>query len=272
MESRGRIHGFEAVTLLKVDDEAQHELGGPANRSFESAWRTRFEEFAENRDDDAGIAGWSSAGLDARVRQFLCAWMRPRPGGRWLDAGCGAGTYTRILQGQGLRVIGTDYSLPTLRKATQRDSGVTSYAVADVRRLPFGNASFDGVLCLGVMQALSQSDEAVRALVAVVRPGGEVWVDALNRWCLVNLYDTFRRRIRGRRMHLRYESSRNLISLMRSSGVANLHLHWLPLLPARLKRLQRWVERPLARAFLRFVPFAGLLLCHSFIVSGKRSA
>ena len=39
----------------------------PGNDTFEQAWRSRFEEFASLRDDDAGIAGWSSAGLDARV-------------------------------------------------------------------------------------------------------------------------------------------------------------------------------------------------------------
>ena len=36
--------------------------------SFESKWRERFEEFAELRDDDAGIAGWSPSGLETRFR------------------------------------------------------------------------------------------------------------------------------------------------------------------------------------------------------------
>lgn len=237
---------------------------------FESAWRERFGEFAEERDDDAGIAGWSRAGLEARVRQFLARWTRPRAGTCWLDAGCGAGTYTRILRDQGLNVIGTDYSLPTLRKALHREPGPARYAVADVRRLPFADSTFDGVLCLGVTQALSRSDDAVRALASVTRRGGEVWIDALNRWCLVNLFDALRRRLQGRPMHLRYESPRRLVALMRASGIGNLRLHWLPLLPARLKGAQRWVERPAARWFFRFVPLAGLLLCHSFIVRGER--
>ena len=245
---------------------------GAADEAFESRWRARFREFAEEREDDAGIAGWSRAGLDARVRQFLQVRTRPRAGTCWLDAGCGAGTYTRILRDQGLVPVGTDYSFPTLRKAMQRETGPAMYATADVRCLPFADATFDGVLCFGVMQALSRSDEAVDTLARVTRPGGEVWVDALNRWCIVNLYDIVRRRVQGRRMHLRYESPRVMKQLMRSSGLREVRLHWLPLLPGRFKGAQHWVETPLARWVFRFVPFAGLLLCHSFIVVGMRQA
>jgi hypothetical protein len=60
--------------------------------------------------------------------------------------------------------------------------------------------------------------------------------------------------------------------LMRRAGLGDIRLHWLPLLPGRLKGLQHWVESPAARWIFRFVPFAGLLLCHSFIVTGRRPA
>lgn len=237
---------------------------------FEAAWRTRFEEFAEERDDDAGIAGWSRTGLEVRVRRFLEAWTPSSARTRWLDAGCGAGTYSHILSRHGFEVVGADYSLLTLRKAKLRYEASVRYAVADVRYLPFRDGTFDGVLCFGVMQALAESGEAVRALASVVRPGGEVWIDALNRWCLVHVYDTLRRRLRRRPMHLRYESSAMLQRLMRSHGLERVRLHWLPILPARLQRFQGLIEGPAARWVFRFVPFAGLLFCHSLIVTGER--
>ena len=237
---------------------------------FEARWRSRFEEFAEARDDDAGIAGWSVAGLDARVRQFRALWRPPPRGQQWLDAGCGAGTYSRLLQAHGLAVVGTDYSLPTLRHALRRTVEGIVYVVADVRRLPFRPASFDGALCLGVTQALAQSDEAVAALAGVVKPGGEVWIDALNRWCVHNAADLARRRLTHRRIHLRYEAPGTLLRLMRDAGFRDVRLHWLPLLPSRLKAFQGLLEGPLARTVLRFVPFAGRLLSHSFVVCGTR--
>jgi ubiquinone/menaquinone biosynthesis C-methylase UbiE len=240
------------------------------DEGFEAAWRSRFQEFAEAKDDDAGIAGWSPTGLDARVRRFAGVWQPPARGGRWLDAGCGAGTYSRMLSLRGLEVLGADYSLPTLLKAKVRGTEPIAFAVADVRHLPFRDASFDGALCFGVMQALSRSDEAVGALAAVVKPGGEVWIDALNAWCVPNLLTVLRRRIRGQPRHLRYESPKALKQIMREQGLERVALYWLPILPAKLQRFQGWVETPVARWLLRYVPFAGLLASHSFILSGER--
>jgi SAM-dependent methyltransferase len=238
---------------------------------FETSWRNRFAEFAESSDDDAGIAGWSRSGLDARVRRFERLWKSGAGSGRWLDAGCGAGTYSRMLSRQGLEVVGADYSLPTLMKAKARSIEPVALAVADVRRLPFREGSFDGVLCFGVMQALARSDEAVESLVTVVKPGGAVWIDALNKWCIANLVTVARRRMRGQAMHLRYESPATIKRLLRSQGLERVRLHWLPLLPGKLQRFQPWIETRLARALLRLVPFLGLLVSHSFIVSGERS-
>ena len=94
---------------------------------FEEKWRRRFERYAVSSNDDAGIAGWSESGLAARFRQFTRAWRHEHrestPTGQWLDAGCGAGTYTRYLLSQRLNVIAVDYSEPTTRKARTRSPG-----------------------------------------------------------------------------------------------------------------------------------------------------
>jgi len=250
---------------------AAHAPGTPSKgRQFEAAWRARFAEFADESDDDAGIAGWSRSGLEARVRRFAGLWTPPPEGARWLDAGCGAGTYARMLSRHGLEVVGADYSFPTLLKAKVRGSEPIAYANADVRNLPFRSASFDGVLCFGVVQALARSDDAVRSLVAAVRPGGQVWIDALNRWCIANAITIGRRRLKGEAMHLRYESPATMKRLMRAEGLQRVRLHWLPILPAALQRFQPWIEGRVARWIFRFVPLVGALVSHSFIVSGER--
>ena len=89
-------------------------------RSFEKLWRKRFENFAAQAEDDAGIAGWSPTGLDARLRKFKEIWYSNDQFSskkKWLDAGCGAGTYSRFIVKQGGEVVGLDYSLPSLQKA-----------------------------------------------------------------------------------------------------------------------------------------------------------
>jgi SAM-dependent methyltransferase len=238
---------------------------------FEHQWRERFEEFASLRDDDAGIAGWSSTGLEARVRRFRALWIRPgNAGGRWLDAGCGAGTYTRILLDARQDVVGVDYSSVTLRKAATRNLKGASFVAADVRFLPFRAGTFEGALCLGVTQALAESGGAIRSLGATLKPGGDVWLDALNGWCVIHVWGRLRRRMRGKPRHLRYESPWRMKRLLRECGFDDVQLHWMPIAPGGSPALQRVAESPVTTWLLRWIPLAGPLLSHAFILKGTK--
>ncbi|MCZ7566034.1 MAG: class I SAM-dependent methyltransferase [Burkholderiales bacterium] len=263
--------GQSGVVPVNRRTEATNRAGpsGPG-RSFEDQWRRRFQAFAEQRDDDAGIAGWSASGLDARLRRFARLLGPQQPAERWLDAGCGAGTYTRLLLEKGLCVTGIDYSVPSLVKARARSPVDVSYAAADVRRLPFRPETFDGVVCFGVMQALADATPALRELGGLVRPGGEIWVDALNRTCVVNAYEILRRRFSGRPQHLRYESAAKLKAELSAAGFVRIVRHWMPIVPARWPKLQRLAETPLVGWALRRVPLLGALSCHGFILHGER--
>jgi len=250
------------------------DVGQRSDRSgrgqFEASWRARFEEFAAGRDDDAGIAGWTASGLDARMRKFVGLWKAGRSPGHWLDAGCGAGTYTRLLQSEGAAAVGVDYSLPTILKAQARSPRGIAFVVGDVRQLPFPPASFDGVLCFGVMQALGDAAPAIRELAGQVAPAGQLWIDALNRWCAVHAWELLRRRIEGRPIHLRYESPRAIRRIMATCGLANISIHWMPIVPARWPRLQRIVEGSVAQWVFAHIPLVGPFVCHAFIVCAER--
>jgi ubiquinone/menaquinone biosynthesis C-methylase UbiE len=237
---------------------------------FEESWRRRFTEFATRRDDDAGIAGWSESGLDARFRQFVALWQRSGHGKCWLDAGCGAGTYSRFVASQGGEVVGLDYCLPAVEKAKVRDTWNCQWIVADVTRLPFQPGGFDGVLCFGVMQALVESEPAVRELAAQVKPGGEVWIDVLNSACIANMGQRLYRRWRGKPMHLRYESPQRIKQVMQHANFADVQIRWIPIAPARLKWLQPLFETNIVRALLHRVPLLGTALSHSCLLIGIR--
>lgn len=237
---------------------------------FEEQWRTRFEEFADLCDDDAGIAGWTTTGLDARLRRFLALWRPGEPGGRWLDAGCGAGTYTRVLLRNGHDVVSVDYSMPTLRKATRRGLEGAVFAVADVRELPFRQEQFDGALCFGVTQALASSDTALRELARLLKPGGELWIDALNGRCLVHAFGELQRRALGEPSRLRYESPLRLRRLVEECGLTDVQLYWMPIMPARNRHLQQFVESPRVAWILAHIPLIGLLISHGCIVHARK--
>ena len=237
--------------------------------SFEQAWRQRFTEFAEANEDDAGIAGWSESGLAVRLKRFGKLMEGRVLLGHWLDAGCGAGTYSRLLAAAGADVVALDYSLPTLQKARLRSSTVRQWCVSDVNRLPLQPRVFDGALCFGVTQALSTSTGAVRELAATVKPGGEIWIDGLNAWCIMSLIDRAARRMHDKPMHLRYESPHHLRTLLCREGLVRSKVYWVPILPGRLRPLQWVVDNAVARAVFSIAWPLGALLSHAFIVRAE---
>jgi len=239
------------------------------NTGFEAQWKARFEEFAGASESDAGIAGWSPSGLDARVRRFMELWKCDPSAALWLDAGCGAGTYSRILANHGKSVVGTDYSLLTLVKARKRETDNVRYAQCDVRSLPFAACQFDGVLCFGVTQALSESESAIRELARVLRPGGRLWIDALNEWFVVHALTRFHRRLAGKPRHLRYESPQRIKWLLSRCGFVDIVVHWLPIAPASWSFVQGVLESRLFQHLLRGAPLMGRLVSHGFIVEGR---
>ena len=239
---------------------------------FEEKWRNRFRQFAKSNDDDAGIAGWSSSGLETRLRYFKREFGEAPKSGIWLDAGCGAGTYTRFLNSGEGQVIGVDYSYESVSRARQRPSKGILWTVADAKSLPFRRETFDGVLCFGVVQALSDSEPLISSLTSVTRENGTVWIDALNGWCLPNLWERLKRYIQQRPLHVRYESPFRLVALMRENGLADVRLYWQPILPQALQQYQWLMETQLLFVLFRFVPPLAALLSHSILVVGHRHA
>jgi SAM-dependent methyltransferase len=93
----------------------------------------------------------------------------PLPGRHILDLGCGKGRFSRALSELGAQVIGLDISAAMLAEATDLDR-----VRASARRLPFGPASFDGVVAVEVFEHLAPRavDQVCDQVRRVLRPGG----------------------------------------------------------------------------------------------------
>lgn len=239
---------------------------------FEEAWRRRFIERGNLFDDDASIAGWTRTGLEARLDNFRSVWPGDHAGAVWLDAGCGAGSYTRLLARSGVEPVGLDYSLPSVRKARARGDEGIAWVTGDVTRLPVRPGSLDGVLCFGVLQALDRPERAIAELTGAVRPGGQVWIDALNGRCLPTLARRAFAQLTGRSLPLRYHTARELADLMRRQGVRDVRLFWVPIMPAALARLQPLIERPRVRALLRRLGPLASPFSHAVLIAARKGA
>jgi ubiquinone/menaquinone biosynthesis C-methylase UbiE len=250
--------------------DGNNRTASMSRSDFEEHWRRRFVERGRHYDDDAGIAGWTTSGLDTRLRHFQRVWPGDAAGARWLDAGCGAGSYTRYLASRGLDTIGLDYSLPSVQKARVRSDAAIAWLVGDATKLPIRPQGMDGVMCLGVLQALSAPEPALRELMAATRPGGQVWVDALNRRSLATLIKRLRARLGGPPLNLRYDDPDQLRQILLAQGAESVRIYWVPILPGRLQRLQPWIESRPVRWLLHRVPWLASPLSHAFLVGVRK--
>jgi SAM-dependent methyltransferase len=117
------------------------------------------------------------------MREILFRMLDPLLGGRRprlaLEAGCGTGYFSRLLQMErGWPVVPVDIAGEGLRYA--REIGVRRLAQADISRLPFASGAFDLVLSLDVLPHFERGEEqgAIAEFARVLAPGGLVAVRA----------------------------------------------------------------------------------------------
>ena len=135
--------------------------------------RRFYDDLAE--DYERIYADWAAS--SRRQAEALDALLPP--GGFVLDCAAGIGTQLLGLAALGHRVVGTDLSGVALRRVAERDAGV-GVAAADMRRLPFPDATFDAVVCAdnALPHLLTAPDvrQALAEMRRVAVPGGVVIV------------------------------------------------------------------------------------------------
>lgn len=103
-----------------------------------------------------------------------------------LEVGSGAGRFTQILLDHtNANVYSVDYSNAV--EANYKNNGPhprLQLFQASIYEMPFAKAQFDKVLCIGVLQHTPNFEQSVKALIEMVKPGGELVVDfyGINGW------------------------------------------------------------------------------------------
>jgi len=106
---------------------------------------------------------------------------------RILDIGCGTAGATVPLSVILGHVIGLDISTQMLnvaRKRARLSQAAISLVVADMLRLPFEKASFDGIACMDVTFGYFGPDgdlQQVREMGRCLRPGGRLFIETFDK-------------------------------------------------------------------------------------------
>jgi SAM-dependent methyltransferase len=126
--------------------------------------------FGQETDNAAKYerAGTLEQRLLARFRSRLLAELRPLAPRSVLDAGCGEGHVTAWVADAlpACDITGVEGRTDALAAFRARNPGLHTVE-GDLRALPFGDATFELVLCTEVLEHLSQPREALRELARV---------------------------------------------------------------------------------------------------------
>ena len=139
-----------------------------------------------------------------------------------LDVGCGTGHFADWFASLGLSVVGLDRSPSMLTFAPGRRPDLP-LVLADATHLPFGEATFDVVALVTVLEFVDAPEESLREAARVARHG--LILGVLNRLSPVALWRRLRRAAPYRRA--RFFSPGQLERLLRTSlGYRPLAIRW----------------------------------------------
>ena len=160
-----------------------------------------------------------------------------QPGQRLLDIGCGSGRHTcEAYRLKGVVALGADLNSADLKQARERlefhdrlgehGGGCWCLSTADVRRLPFPDASFHAVICSEVMEHIPEHHRAADELVRVLKPGGHLVVSVPRYFPERICWGLSREYHQANQGHVRIYRKKALIGMIEHTGLTLYRCHY----------------------------------------------
>ena len=138
-----------------------------------------FDDWPEKYDQ------WFTTPIGSLTKKYeselILDFLKPVPGERNLDAGCGTGVFTLDFLSAGSHIVGLDISLSMLRWAYNKLRGYPFQPISgDMAALPFQNECFDKTVSITALEFIQDGEKTVSELFRVTRRGGMIIVATLN--------------------------------------------------------------------------------------------
>jgi ubiquinone/menaquinone biosynthesis C-methylase UbiE len=150
--------------------------------------------------------------------------LNPQEGEKIVDLGCGTGELVKLLSDRGVEAVGVDYMEEFLEVAI-KNNPLSTFILADIRKLPFENESFDKFSCLGTLVCLSKDDVklALYEINRILKPNG---IGVIRVGTAVNKIGRFLLRIYKREsiFHSYLYSKKFYENCLKSSGFEIIHI------------------------------------------------
>lgn len=99
-----------------------------------------------------------------------------------LDLGCAGGFMAEALDDRGARVTGIDPAKDAIAAAQAHAANRNiTYDVGVGEALPYGDASFDAVVCVDVLEHVADLSQVLSEVSRVLKPDGQFFFDTINR-------------------------------------------------------------------------------------------
>jgi 2-polyprenyl-6-hydroxyphenyl methylase/3-demethylubiquinone-9 3-methyltransferase len=101
-----------------------------------------------------------------------------------LDLGCAGGFMAEAIARRGSRVTGIDpaeEAIEAARRHARTEGLEIGYDVGVGEQLPYADSSFDAVVCVDVLEHVTDLDKVLLEVSRVLRPGGLFLFDTINR-------------------------------------------------------------------------------------------
>ena len=118
--------------------------------------------------------------------ETICALdlLKPSPGMRILDVGCGTGNFSLKLARLGCNITGIDISekmLTFAREKAQKEQLPAEFMSMDASDLEFPEEVFDAVVSMAALEFMQDQQKTLDEMFRVLKKGGKLLVGTINR-------------------------------------------------------------------------------------------